>query len=122
MATKAAMEADPEVIQPMIETFRKRRDLVFDLLKEIPGIKLNKPEGAFYFFPDVSSYFGKSDGEQTINDATDLSMYLLRTQHAALVTGDAFGDANCIRISYATSEDTLKEAIRRIAAGLAQLK
>jgi aspartate aminotransferase len=122
MATKAAMEADPEVIQPMIETFRKRRDLVYDLLKEIPGIKLNKPEGAFYFFPDVSSYFGKSDGEHTIKDATDLSMYLLRTQHVALVTGDAFGDANCIRISYATSEDTLKEAIRRIAAGLSQLK
>ena len=122
MATKAAMEADPEVIQPMIETFRKRRDLVYDLLKDIPGIKLNKPEGAFYFFPDVSSYLGKSDGDQVINDATDLSMYLLRTQHVALVTGDAFGDANCIRISYATSEDTLKEALRRIAAGLAQLK
>jgi aspartate aminotransferase len=122
MATKAAMEADPEVIQPMIETFRKRRDFVYDLLKEIPGLKLNKPEGAFYFFPDVSSYFGKSDGEHTIKDATDLSMYLLRTQHVALVTGDAFGDANCIRISYATSEDTLKEAIRRIAEGLAQLK
>lgn len=122
MATKAAMEADPEVIRPMIETFKKRRDLVFELLSEIPGIKLNKPEGAFYFFPDVSSYFGLSDGERTVENATDLSTYLLRTQFVALVTGDAFGDPNCIRISYATSEDTLREAIRRIAAGLSQLK
>ncbi len=122
MATKAAMEADPEVIQPMIETFRKRRDLVFGLLSEIPGLKINKPEGAFYFFPDVSSYFGKRNGDTVIENATDLSMYLLKTEYVALVTGDAFGDPNCIRISYATSEDILQEALKRIARGLATLK
>jgi aspartate aminotransferase len=122
MATKAAMEADPEVIKPMIETFRKRRDFVYDLLKEIPGLKINKPEGAFYFFPDVSSYFGKRNGDTVIENATDLSMYLLKTEHVALVTGDAFGDPNCIRISYATSEDILQEALKRIARGLATLK
>ncbi|MFN5622220.1 MAG: pyridoxal phosphate-dependent aminotransferase [Flavobacteriales bacterium] len=122
MATKAAMEADPEVIAPMIETFRKRRDLVYTLLSEIPGLKINKPEGAFYFFPDVSSYFGKRNGDDVIHNATDLSMYLLKTEHVALVTGDAFGDPNCIRISYATAEETLKEALKRIARGLATLK
>jgi aspartate aminotransferase len=122
MATKAAMEADPEVIQSMIETFRKRRDLVFGLLSEIPGLKINKPEGAFYFFPDVSSYFGKRNGDTVIENATDLSMYLLKTEYVALVTGDAFGDPNCIRISYATSEDILQEALKRIARGLATLK
>jgi aspartate aminotransferase len=122
MATKAAMEADPEVIAPMIETFRKRRDLVYTLLSEIPGLKLNKPEGAFYFFPDVSSYFGKRNGDVVIHNATDLSMYLLKTEHVAVVTGDAFGDADCIRISYAAAEETLKEALKRIARGLATLK
>jgi aspartate aminotransferase len=122
MATKAAMEADPEVIAPMIETFRKRRELVYTLLSEIPGLKLNKPEGAFYFFPDVSSYFGKRNGDDVIHNATDLSMYLLKTEHVAVVTGDAFGDADCIRISYATAEETLKEALKRIARGLATLK
>jgi aspartate aminotransferase len=122
MATKAAMEADPEVIGPMIQTFRKRRDLVYDLLREIPGLKINKPEGAFYFFPDVSSYFGKRNGDDVIHNATDLSMYLLKTEHVAVVTGDAFGDPSCIRISYATAEETLKEALKRIARGLATLK
>ena len=122
MATIAAVSADPAVIKPMIETFRARRDLVFELLKEIPGLKVNLPEGAFYFFPDVSSYFGKSDGETTILNATDLSAYLLKKQMVAVVTGDAFGDSDCIRISYAASETVLREAMKRIKSGLSNLK
>lgn len=118
MATKAAVEADPEVVTFMIETFRERRDLVHRLLSEIPGLRLNLPQGAFYFFPDVSYYFGKTDGKITIKDATDLSLYMLQTQHVAVVTGDAFGDANCIRISYAASEPVLREAIARIKRAL----
>jgi aspartate aminotransferase len=122
MAAKAAVEADPDVVKPMIEVFKKRRDLVYQLLKEIPGLKVNLPEGAFYFFPDVSYYFGKSDGEQTIKNATDLSLYLLKKELIAVVTGEAFGDENCIRISYAASEEVLREAMNRIAKGLSQLK
>ncbi|MFM9986622.1 MAG: pyridoxal phosphate-dependent aminotransferase [Flavobacteriales bacterium] len=122
MATKAAMLADPSEVKPMIDIFQKRRDLMYDLLKEIPGIKVNKPEGAFYFFPDVSYYFGKSDGTTTIINATDLSMYLLQKEFVAVVTGEAFGDENCIRLSYAASEDVLREAVRRISKALQQLK
>ncbi len=122
MAAKAAVEADPDMVKPMIEVFKKRRDLVYQLLKEIPGLKVNLPEGAFYFFPDVSYYFGKSDGEQTIKNATDLSLYLLKKELVAVVTGEAFGDENCIRISYAAAEEVLREAISRIAKGLSQLK
>jgi len=121
MATKAAVEAEASSVDFMIETFKKRRDFVFELLKEIPGIKNNLPEGAFYFFPDVSSYFGKTDGSTTITNATDLSMYLLEKEYVAVVTGEAFGDANCIRISYAASEDVLREAIQRIKKALARL-
>lgn len=122
MATLAAASADPLVVKPMIDTFLKRRDIVLDLLQKIPGLKINKPEGAFYFFPDVSFYFGKSDGEITIVNATDLSMYLLQKEFVAVVTGEAFGDENCIRISYAASEDVLREALTRISRGLARLK
>ena len=122
MATKAAVDMDPEVVTPMIETFKKRRDLVYDLLKKIPGMKVNLPEGAFYFFPDVSYYFGKSDGIKTIRNATDLSTYLLEKEYVAVVTGEAFGDENCIRISYAASENILREALTRIERALAQLK
>jgi aspartate aminotransferase len=121
MATKAAVEADPKEVQFMIDVFKKRRDLVYGLLKEIPNIKCNLPEGAFYFFPDVSAYFGKKDGDTVINDATDLSMYMLRKELVAVVTGEAFGDPNCIRISYAASEETLIEALRRIKVALAAL-
>lgn len=121
MATKAAVDADPDSVKHMIEIFKKRRDLVYGLLKEIPGIKVNLPEGAFYFFPDVSSYFGKSDGNTVIQDANDLSMYLLRKELVAVVTGEAFGDPNCIRISYAASEETLIEAMNRIKKALAAL-
>lgn len=121
MAAKAAVEAETTSVDFMIETFRRRRDFVFELLKEIPGIKFNLPEGAFYFFPDVSSYFGKSDGNTVIKNATDLSMYMLEKEYVAVVTGEAFGDPNCIRISYAASEDVLKEAINRIKKALSQL-
>lgn len=120
-AAEAAMNADPSVTYEMKAAFEQRRKLVYDLMKEIPGLKLNWPKGAFYFFPDVSYYFGKTDGELTIKNATDLTMYLLNKGLVALVTGEAFGDPNCIRISYATSEDTLREAIKRIKETLALL-
>ena len=90
-------------------------------MKEIPGLKLNFPKGAFYVFPDVSSYFGKTDGETAINNATDLTMYILNKGLVALVTGEAFGDPNCIRLSYATSDEVLIEAIKRIKETLALL-
>ncbi|HEY8403627.1 MAG TPA: pyridoxal phosphate-dependent aminotransferase [Flavobacteriales bacterium] len=122
MACKAAVEADPSVVKPMIDVFKKRRDLVYDLMSEIPDIKINKPEGAFYFFPDVSAYFGKSDGNTTIHSGTDLSMYLLQNELVAVVSGGAFGDDNCIRISYAASEEVLTKAIARIKNGLSKLK
>jgi aspartate aminotransferase len=88
----------------------------------IPGIKNNVPEGAFYVFPDVSHYFGMSDGDKMIKNATDVTNYILESEYVALVTGDAFGDPNCVRISYAASEEKLKEALLRIKRTLAKLK
>ena len=117
----AACEGGLESVLKMKAAFLKRRDLVYGLLKAIPGIKTNLPSGAFYFFPDVSSYFGKSANGEKINDALDLSLYLLNEAHVALVSGDAFGDPNSIRISYAASEEKLSEAMKRIAAALAKL-
>ena len=105
----------------MVEAFHKRRDLVLSLLGEIEGVKLNIPEGAFYVFPDITHFFGKSYGVHTINTATDLSLYLLDEALVALVTGEAFGAANCIRISYAASEEVLTEAIARIKTALEKL-
>lgn len=113
-ATITAVEADPSVLNEMVSAFKNRRDLVVGLVKEIPGFKLNVPEGAFYVFPDVSSYFGKTLKGQLIKDATDFSMFLLAEANVATVTGDAFGNPNCIRFSYATSEVLLIEAMRRI--------
>lgn len=118
-ATIAAVDADPKVLNYMVEAFHKRRDLVVGLIKEIPGLKINVPEGAFYVFPDVSSFFGKTLRGTLIKDATDFSMYLLAEANVATVTGDAFGNANCIRFSYATSEEQLTEALRRIKEVLA---
>lgn len=118
-ATIAAVEADPNVLNTMVAAFKSRRDLVVGLMKEIPGIKLNVPEGAFYVFPDVSSFFGKTLRGTTINNAEEFSMYLLAEANVATVTGDAFGNPNCLRLSYATSEDQLIEAIRRIREVLA---
>jgi aspartate aminotransferase len=118
-ATIAAVEADPKVLNYMVEAFHKRRDLVVGLIKEIPGLKINVPEGAFYVFPDVSSYFGKTLNGTKIENATDFSMYLLSQANVATVTGDAFGNPDCIRFSYATSEELLTEAMRRIKEALA---
>lgn len=102
----------------MVAAFHKRRDMVIQLAKEIPGFKLNIPEGAFYIFPDVSHYFGKTLRGTTINNADDLAMYLLAEANVATVTGEAFGNPNCIRLSYATSEDLLQEAFKRIKEAL----
>ena len=113
-ATKAAVEANPSQIKYMVDAFHKRRDLVFGLMQEIPGFKLNNPDGAFYVFPDVSDYFGKTLRGTEIKDATDFAMYLLAEANVATVTGDAFGSPNCLRLSYATSEEQLIEAIKRI--------
>jgi aspartate aminotransferase len=121
-AAIAAMEADPVCIAPMVEGFKQRRDLMYNLLKEIDGIQVNKPDGAFYFFPDVSSFFGKGTPQGSIiNNSIELSMYLINHMHLALVGGEAFGCKNSVRLSYATSEDVLVEAIKRLKAGLEQL-
>ncbi len=117
-ATIAALEAPVSKIQFMIDEFHKRRDLVLELLGEIEGFNLNVPEGAFYVFPDISSFFGKTIKGTMINSASDFSMYLLENANVATVTGEAFGNANCIRISYAASEKELREAISRIKAVL----
>jgi aspartate aminotransferase len=122
MATKAAVSADPSVTEQMKSAFKKRRELVLDLMKEIPGIKMNNPQGAFYFFPDVSHYFGKRFGASVIGNAGDFSMYLLNEAHVAIVTGEAFGSPDCVRISYATSEARLTEAIDRIKQALIKLE
>ncbi len=118
-ATIAAVEADPSVLNDMVKAFHSRRDLVVKGVREIPGFKCTVPEGAFYVFPDVSYYFGKTLRGKTINNADDFSMYLLSEANVATVTGDAFGNPNCIRLSYATSEEALTEALRRIKEALA---
>lgn len=121
-AAHAAVEMDVSSIIPMRDQFLKRRDLVLKLMKDIPGLKTNVPQGAFYVFPDVSSYFGKTDGKHKIANGTDFCAFLLDKAHVALVPGAAFGDDNYIRFSYATSEDKLTEALRRMKAALAELK
>ena len=121
-ATESAMLKDPRrITKVMSDTFLKRRDLLLKELKNIPGIKANTPQGAFYVFPDVSYYFGKSYNEETIRNANDLCMYLLNNAHVALVSGSAFGQNECIRISYATSEEKLIEACKRIKKQLSLL-
>ena len=117
-ASIAALKAPKSKIQYMVDEFKRRRDLVLELLNEIEGFKLNIPEGAFYVFPDISSFFGKTLRGRVINNATDFSLYLLEEAMVATVTGEAFGDANCIRFSYAASEKDLREAIRRIKESL----
>ena len=117
-ASIAALKAPKSKIQYMVDEFKRRRDLVLELLSEIDGFKLNVPEGAFYVFPDVSSFFGKTLRGRNIHSATDFSLYLLEEAMVATVTGEAFGDANCIRFSYAASEKDLREAIRRIKESL----
>jgi len=117
-AVITALESPVSKIDYMIEAFHQRRDLVLKLLGAIPDFKLNVPEGAFYVFPDISEYFSKTLRGKTINNASDFSLYLLEEAGVATVTGEAFGDSNCIRISYAASEESLKEAIRRISEAL----
>ncbi|MGA0895786.1 MAG: pyridoxal phosphate-dependent aminotransferase [Flavobacteriaceae bacterium] len=117
-ATIAALEAPVSKIQYMIDEFAKRRELIIELLTAIPGIKTNHPQGAFYVFADVSFYFGKTLKGKTIANASDFALYLLEEAHVATVTGDAFGNGNCIRISYAASEEHILTAIERIANAL----
>jgi aspartate aminotransferase len=119
-ATITAVDADPSVLHDMVSAFKNRRDLVVRLINEIPGLKLNVPEGAFYVFPDVSSFFGKTLRGTLIKNADDFSMYLLGEANVATVTGDAFGNPDCIRFSYATSEAILTEALSRIKTALAE--
>ncbi len=124
-ATVCAMLMDPATSPDIINMrniFQKRRDMVYKLLCDIPGVKVRLPQGAFYFFPEVSSYYGKSYGEYKINNSTDLAMYLLNEANVATVMGSAFGDDNCIRLSYATSEELLVEALRRIKEALLKLQ
>ena len=121
-ATETAMLASPSEVEHMRIAFHKRRDLMLEMLSEIPGIRTNTPDGAFYIFPDVSHYFGKSDGEKTISNSSDFCMYILNDAHVALVAGEAFGSPNCVRISYAASEENLIEAVKRMKKSLAKLQ
>lgn len=122
MAAKAAVEAPPSSIDYMKEAFLKRRDLIIDALSRIDGLKVNRPTGAFYIFPDCSAFFGRSVDGKTIENATDLCSYILETEYVALVTGEAFGDPNCFRISYAASEAELLEAAKRIERALNRIQ
>jgi aspartate aminotransferase len=121
-AMHAAMELPAESTYYMRDAFLKRRNLVLELMKDIPGFKTNIPDGAFYVYPEVSALFGKKYNEYNINNATDLSMFLLDIAHVALVPGAAFGDDKYIRFSYATSEDKLTEALKRMKEAIEKLK
>jgi len=118
----AAYEGGLESVLEMREQFKKRRDLVYSLLSDIPGLKVNLPDGAFYFFPTVTSFFGKSYNGKTINDSDELAIYLLEEAHVATVGGDSFGDPKSLRLSYAASEEQLTEAVKRIKAALGKLQ
>lgn len=121
-AAVAAYVASQDCVEQMRVAFERRRDLIVKLAKDIPGLEVNVPQGAFYLFPKCSSFFGKSDGETVINDSTDFAMYILEKAHVATVGGDAFGEPDCFRMSYATSDDNIREAMRRIKEVLAVLK
>ena len=119
---EAAYTESQECVEQMRQAFERRRNLIVELAKDIPGLEVNTPQGAFYLFPKCSSFFGKSCNGRTINTSSDLAMYLLEEAHVATVGGDAFGDPDCFRMSYATSDDNIREAMRRIKEALAQLK
>ena len=121
-AAEFAYTADQSCVEEMRVAFERRRNLIVELAKDIPGLEVNVPEGAFYLFPKCSSFYGKSDGTTTINNSTDLAMYLLEKGHVATVGGDAFGDSECFRMSYATSDENIIEAMRRIKNALSELK
>lgn len=120
-AALAAYTGDQQCVEDMRKGFECRRDLIVSLAKEIPGFEVNVPDGAFYLFPRINSYFGKTDGKRTINNSTDFAMYLLEVGHVATVGGDAFGEPDGFRMSYATSDDNIREALRRIKEALAKL-
>lgn len=120
-AAEAAYTTSQECVETMRKAFERRRDLIVELASQIPGLEVNKPEGAFYLFPKCSSFFGKSYNGKTINNSTDLAMFLLEVGHVATVGGDAFGDPYCFRMSYATSDDNIREALKRIKETLALL-
>lgn len=125
VAQKAAEEAflgPQEDVEKMRRIFQQRRDLIVSLAKEIPGFEVNTPQGAFYLFPKCDYYFGKSFEGFVINDSDDLAMYLLETGHVAAVGGTSFGASECIRFSFATSEERIKEAFQRINKSLARLE
>ena len=121
MAARYAYETSQDCVEEMRQAFMRRRDLIVRLAQEIPGLEVNKPEGAFYLFPKCSSFYGKTDGTTTIRNSTDLAMFLLEKGHVATVGGDAFGDPDCFRMSYATSDENIIEAMRRIKETLAGL-
>lgn len=121
-AAEFAYTASQECVEEMRQAFERRRDLIVKLAKDIPGLEVNVPEGAFYLFPKCSSFYGKTDGKTVINSSSDLAMYLLEKGHVATVGGDAFGDPECFRMSYATSDENIMEAMRRIKETLSRLK
>lgn len=121
-AAEAAFNGPQDDVERMRQVFQKRRDLIVSLAKDVPGLEVNMPQGAFYLFPKCDSYFGKCDGDRVIHTAEDLAMYLLEVGHVATVGGTAFGSPECIRFSYATSEDKIVEAFRRVKETLARLK
>lgn len=121
-AAEAAYTGSQQCVEDMRQAFERRKNLIVKLAKEIPGLEVNNPEGAFYLFPKCSSYFGKKDGERVINNSTDFAMYLLEVGHVATVGGDAFGSPECFRMSYATSDENIVEAMKRIKDTLARLR
>lgn len=122
MAALKAYNSDQTCVEDMRQTFRRRRDLIVKLAQDIPGLEVNVPQGAFYLFPKCDYFFGKSDGERTINGSTDFAMYLLEEAHVATVAGDAFGEPSGLRFSYATSDENIREAMRRIKEAIGKLK
>ena len=121
-AAEAAYTGSQDCVADMCAAFRRRCDLVVSLARQIPGLKVNEPAGAFYLFPEVSDFFGRRDGDRVIADASDLAMYLLEKAHVAIVAGDAFCAPGYIRLSYAASDDDIVEAMRRISVALSDLK
>ena len=121
-AAEAAYTGPQQCVEEMRQAFERRKNLIVRLAKDIPGLEVNDPQGAFYLFPKCSSYFGKADGDRVICTSTDLAMYLLEVGHVATVGGDAFGSPECFRMSYATSDENIIEAMRRIKETLARLK
>lgn len=121
-AAEAAYTLPQDCVETMRQAFERRRNLIVELAKDIPGLEVNIPQGAFYLFPKCSSFYGKSDENRTINNSTDFAMYLLEVGHVATVAGDAFGDPECFRMSYATSDENIREAMNRIKNVLSRLK